>query len=116
MYLTRRILIHITNAFSAADFVAMEGVEPLVCLAVDGTQEQKLHAAGTLGYLDPDLDAALLVFIRNSTKDNDKMEGLVALQILCHGGNEIVCTRLEAVGGITILSQTGSAATRRSSC
>jgi len=103
------------NASGAAAIVEIRGIEPLEPLVVNGTQEQKLCAAGVQGFLDPDLVTkaivaanggmtVLLEFIRGSNDDGDIVKGLVALQSHSRGSDDMVRASLEAADGFALLS------------
>lgn len=102
-----------------------EGVEVLFQL-VSGNEEQKVSAAGALGYLKPDSAtkktvaanggiALLLKFIQDSTNDGDTGEALTALRGLCSDRDDVMRASLEAANRVAILSklaQSGNAVHR----
>jgi hypothetical protein len=104
------------NQSGAADIVELGGTEPLLRLVFDGNQEQKVWAAGVLGFLNPDPEikatvaanggvAALLEFIRGSSDDDDRLEGMAALQSLVRGGGVEVRASVETADGFALLSE-----------
>jgi hypothetical protein len=103
------------NSSGAAQIVADGGMDPLIELLTNGSDEQKFLAAGTIGFLDHDIHtkaivaenggiAALLMFIKDAKDDVDTLEGLVALRRLCGSGSRVVCDSLSAANGASILS------------
>jgi hypothetical protein len=91
-------------------------VDSLVRLVLNGDEDQKLSAAGALGFLELDAytralvvenDAIslLLKHIQDNEEINDKEEGLIALGNACCDGGDGVHARLTEADGGSNLSE-----------